>query len=86
MRLTSTKGIEMSESKNEFSTVEETVDSLRSAQSTRRRLLKDLRRDDNTAREQKTLIKTLELVHKTIMLASLNLDLERLQNYLDVSK
>jgi len=76
----------MSESKNEFSTVEETVDSLRSAQSTRRRLLKDLRRDDNTAREQKTLIKTLELVHKTIMLASLNLDLERLQNYLDVSK
>lgn len=56
-------------------TREELVTMKKSAQRTRRETLKSLKDETNTNRERKSLIGILELAHKTIHLASLNIDL-----------
>ena len=80
---TPTKGRIMPETTTETRTEQELINDLKSAQKTRREIVKDLKREDNTTRENKTLLKTLELVHKTIMLISLNLDVVRVTPNLD---
>lgn len=61
---------------------EEVIESKKDAQKTRRETLKALKRTDNTAREDKTLMEILKLAHQNIALANMQLDLLDLNEHI----